>query len=67
MQSMIFVFIQQDVYPSQFFGLDLFKRQTHACNSGGSRISHWAGANLRRGHFLAKMCAKTKELDPVVL
>ena len=72
MQSMIFVFIQQDVYPSQFFSLDLFKRQTHTCYSGGSRIYHWGGAeplgggtNLRHGHFLAKMCAKTKELDPV--
>ena len=34
--------------------------------SGGSRISHWrGGADLRRGRFLAKMYAKTKELDPI--
>ena len=33
--------------------------------SGGSRISHWEGANLRRVHFLAKMHAKMKEMDPV--
>ena len=40
--------------------------------SGGSRISRWGGgrraiggANLRHGHFLAKMYVKTKELDPV--
>ena len=35
--------------------------------SGGSRISRWGvgGANLRCGHFSAKTCVKTKELDPV--
>ena len=43
--------------------------------SGGSRISHWGGggaptrwgggANLQRIHFLAKMYAKRKEIDPV--
>ena len=33
-------------------------------NSGGSRISR-RGRGLQRGHFLAKMCAKTKELGPV--
>ena len=27
--------------------------------------SRWGGANLRCGHFLTKMYAKTKELDPV--
>ena len=34
---------------------------------GGSRISRWGGggADLRHGRFLAKICAKTKELDPV--
>ena len=32
---------------------------------GGSRISRWGGANLRRVHFLAKTYAKTKEIDPV--
>ena len=38
----------------------------HVCKtSGGSRISHWGGANLRHVHFLAKMYAKTKEMDPV--
>ena len=29
--------------------------------SGGSRIFHWGGANLRRVHF----SAKTKEMNPV--
>ena len=39
--------------------------------SGGSRISRWGGAdllggaNLRHVHFLAKTCAKMKEIDPV--
>ena len=39
--------------------------------SGRSRISHWGapshwgGADLQCGHFLAKMYVKTKELDPV--
>ena len=39
--------------------------------SGGSRISHWGGAdplggpNLRRIHFLAKTYVKMKEIDPV--
>ena len=27
--------------------------------------SRWGGANLQHGHFLAKMYAKTKELDPI--
>ena len=36
-------------------------------NSGGSRISRWGrargkGADLRRWHFLPKICVKTKEL-----
>ena len=44
-------------------------KQKHC--SGGSRISHWGapthwgGANLRHVHFLAKMYAKIKEIDPV--
>ena len=41
--------------------------------SGGSRISRrgggactcWEGMDLRRGHFLVKMYAKTKELGPI--
>ena len=33
--------------------------------SGGSRISHWGGANLQRIHFLVKTYTKTKEMDPV--
>ena len=44
----------------------------HIYISGGSRISHWegapshwGGANLRHGYFLAKMYVKMKELDPV--
>ena len=32
--------------------------------SGGAP-SHWEGADLRCGCFLAKTYAKTKELDPV--
>ena len=38
---------------------------TNDKTSGGSRISRWGGANLQHGHFLAKMYARTKELDPV--
>ena len=47
----------------------------HACEklSGGIGVFLVAdpgfpvggGADLRRGRFLAKICAKTKELDPV--
>ena len=42
--------------------------------SSGSRISRWGGGggaeplggtDLRHGYFLAKMYAKTKELDPI--
>ena len=32
----------------------------------GGAPSHWGGTDLQQGHFLAKMYAKTKELDPVV-
>ena len=31
----------------------------------GGALTHWGGANLRCVHFLAKMYAKTKEIDPV--
>ena len=31
----------------------------------GGRRAVGGGANLRHGHFLAKMYAKTKELDPI--
>ena len=34
-------------------------------HSGGSRISCWGGANLRRVHFSAKTYVKMKEIDPV--
>ena len=34
-------------------------------DSGGSRIFHWGGANLRHICFSVKTYAKTKELDPV--
>ena len=40
-------------------------------SSGGSRISHrgrvdpLGGVDLQRRCFLVKMCAKTKELDPI--
>ena len=32
---------------------------------GGGVLTHWGGANLRCIHFLAKMYAKMKEIDPV--
>ena len=32
---------------------------------GGGAPTHWGGANLRRVHFLVKMYAKMKEMDPV--
>ena len=31
----------------------------------GGAPTHWGGANLQCVHFLAKMYAKTKEIDPV--
>ena len=31
----------------------------------GGAPTHWGGANLRHGHFLVKMYAKMKEIDPV--
>ena len=48
--------------------------RSHMHCSGGSRISRWGGggaltrlggANLQHVHFLPKMYAKTKEMDPV--
>ena len=55
---------------------NLFKMFINVVISGGFRISRWGGgggggadllggANLRCVHFLAKMYAKTKEMDPV--
>ena len=43
----------------------LISHQTISIHSGGSRISRWGGANLRRVHFSAKTYAKMKEIDPV--
>ena len=31
----------------------------------GGVPTHWGGTNLRHVHFLAKMYAKAKEMDPV--
>ena len=31
----------------------------------GGAPTHWGGANLQHVHFLVKMYAKTKEIDPV--
>ena len=32
---------------------------------GGGVLTHWGGTNLQRIHFLVKMYAKMKEIDPV--
>ena len=50
--------IQEKTYPKQW--------QIQDFPLGGGASSHWGGANLQHRCFLAKTCAKMKELDPVV-
>ena len=43
----------------------LYIQASMSISSGGSRISHRGGMDLRCGHFSVKMYTKTKELDPI--
>ena len=53
------------LYNSAFCSYHNWKHFYYLLVSGGSRISRWVGADLRRRHFLVKTYVKTKELDPV--